>query len=155
MCARPYLRKTLLLFIPSIIFVVLNMILVARRSSGPYSIHIDWLIPVTFSAYRLTTLVPINVEDFTPFAEWGVQAGAIVITLALAGFVAMAGMVRSELASRVSIFVVRTGACGCAATTRTILAVLSDCGQHGLAMLASIRVIGRVQGYAAARWLWH
>jgi hypothetical protein len=151
-CARPFLRKTLPLFIPSIVFVALNMILVARRSSGPYSIHIDWLIPVTFSKYWFGTLVPVNLEDFTPFAESSVRAGAIVITLALAAFVAWQGWRRNWLPA----FFLSWFAFALAPVLplrEQFWPYYATAASLGLAMLAAYALSTAIE--TQPRWLWH
>jgi hypothetical protein len=153
LCARPYLRKTLPLFIPSIAFVALNMILVARRSSGPYSIHIDWLIPVTFSKYWIAMLVPLNLEDFTPFPEWSVQAGAIVITLALAAFVAWQGWRRNWLpAFFLAWFVIALAPV--LPLREQFWPYYATAASIGLAMLAAYAISIAIENRRRMRWLW-
>jgi hypothetical protein len=153
LCARPYLRKTLPLLIPSIVFVALNMTLVAKRSSGAYSIHIDWLIPVTFSKYWFATLVPLNVEDFTPFAESGVQAGAIVITFALATFVAWQGWRRNWLpAFFLSWFVF--GLAPVLPLREQFWPYYATVASIGLAMLAAYALSIAIENRRRQRWLW-
>ena len=153
LCARPYLRKTLPLFIPSIAFVALNMILVARRSSGPYSIHIDWWIPVTFSRYWFGTLMPLNLEDFTPFAERSVQAGAIVITLALAVFVAWQGWRRNWLPTFfLSWFVIALAPV--LPLREQFWPYYATAASIGLAMLAAYAISIAIENRRRLRWLW-
>ena len=152
MCARQYLRKTLPLFIPSIIFVALNMTLVARRSSGPYSIHIDWMIPVTFSKYWFATLVPQDVEAFTPFAEWGARAGAIVITLALAAFVAWQGWRRNWLPAFFSSWFV-IGLAPVLPLREQFWPYYATAASIGLAMLAAYAFAAAIENRRRQRWL--
>ena len=153
LCARPYLRKTLPLFIPSIVFVALNMTLVARRSSGPYSIHVDWLIPVTFAKYWFATLVPLNVEDFTPFAERSVQAGAIVITLALAAFVAWQGWRTNWLpAFFLSWFVIALAPV--LPLREQFWPYYATAASIGLAMLAACALSTAIENRLPLRWIW-
>ena len=77
LCARKYFRRTLPLFIPSIVFVIVHMIVAPKLSSGPYGVHIDRAIPVTLWTYWSRvfapgTLAPTDIAgilaelDFTP-----------------------------------------------------------------------------------------
>jgi hypothetical protein len=154
LCARPYLRKTLPLFIPSIVFVSLNMLLVARRSSGPYSIHIDWSIPVTLSKYWFAMLVPLNVKDFTRFHESSVRAGAIVITLALVAFVAWQGWRRNWL----PVFFLSWFVFGLAPVLplrEQFWPYYATTASLGLAMLAAYALSTALENRRKQRWLWH
>jgi hypothetical protein len=154
LCARPYLRKTLPLFIPSIVFVALNMTLVARRSSGPYSIHIDWSIPSTFSKYWFSTLVPLNVAAFTPFPAWSVQAGASVITLALAAFVVWQGWRRNWLpVFFLSWFVIALAPV--LPLREQFWPYYATAASIGLAMLAAYALSTALENRSRWRWLWH
>jgi hypothetical protein len=153
LCARPYRRKTLPLFVPSIAFVALNMMFVTRHSSGPYSIHIDWLIPVTFSKYWFATLVPLNVEDFTPFTESGVKAGAIIITLVLAAFVAWQGWRRNLLPLFfLSWFVI--GLAPVLPLREQFWPYYTTAASIGLAMLAAYALSIAIGNSRRQRWLW-
>jgi len=128
------------------------MILVGRRSSGPYSIHIDWLIPVTFSRYWFATLVPQDVEAFTPFAEWSVRAGAIVITVALAAFVAWQGWRRNWLpAFFLAWFVIALAPV--LPLREQFWPYYATAASMGLAMLAAYAFSTALETHP--RWLWH
>jgi hypothetical protein len=153
LCARPYLRKTLPLFIPSIVFVALNMLLVARRSSGPYSIHIDWMIPVTFSKYWFAALVPLDVEELTPFSKQIVQVGAILITVALVSFVASQGWRRNWLPA----FFLSWFALGLAPVLplrEQFWPYYATAASIGLAMLAAYAIATTLEDRRRQRWLW-
>ena len=153
LCARPYFRKTLPLFIPSIVFVALNMIFVTRRSLGPYSIHIDWWIPFTFFKYWFATLVPAKVEDFAPFSELSIQAGAIVITLALAAFVAWQGFRRNRLpAFFLAWFVI--GLAPVLPLREQFWPYYATVASIGLAMLAAYGLSSAIENRSSRWWRW-
>ena len=85
LCARKHFRSTLPLFIPSIVFVVLDLIFAPKQTSGTYAMHFDWAIPGTFLTYWRWSLEPRNLHVLTGFPEWVGPAGVWLFSIALAG----------------------------------------------------------------------
>ena len=88
LCARPHFRKTLPLFIPSVAFVVLHMMVAPKQTAGPYSIHIDWAIPVTFTRYWMWAVMPSRFGWLAGVPPWLLGLATGLISAALAGFAA-------------------------------------------------------------------
>jgi hypothetical protein len=89
--ARPHLRKTLPLFIPSILYVALNLLFVKKQTAGPYAMHIDWSIPYALARYWLTAVEPTDPGKLTGLPDWSLRAGAVILTVVLAAFVVWQG----------------------------------------------------------------
>ncbi len=85
--ARPYLRKTLPLFIPSLLYVALNLTLVKKQTSGPYAMHIDWSIPERLARYWVAAVEPSDPGKLTGVPDWSLRVGAVILTAVLAAFV--------------------------------------------------------------------
>ncbi len=86
--ARPYLKKALLLFIPSVIFFALDMHFAPKQAQGPYSMHFDTGMLRAFAQYWRWSVNPDNLLGL----RWiPVEAGLVgfwFITVLLGGFVA-------------------------------------------------------------------
>ncbi len=86
-CARPYFRKTLILFIPSILFTILHFVYIPKASGAYYTMHFDAGIFGTLSRYWAYTLGALRDQraDWRPL--WLGLAITLLITAALAIFV--------------------------------------------------------------------
>jgi len=93
LCARRYFRATSLLFVPSVLFVVIDRLAVPSQQSGLYALHWTGAMARTFVTYCHYMFAPIEV------AVWlkGGPDWLLVITLggALTGF-AMARLRRGD-----------------------------------------------------------
>lgn len=84
--ARPLFRKSLLLFLPSLVYGGLHLTLANQHPSGVYTMHLDWSILRTLAAYSKQAFSPEQLDEFTAFPAWAGPAGAAVIGATLAGF---------------------------------------------------------------------
>lgn len=87
--ARKHFRQTLLLFIPSILFVGLHMVLAPKQSTGPYSVHIDSAIVNTLWTYWKWSLAADNLLEIEPIPSWSPALLVALLTAALLGFAAL------------------------------------------------------------------
>ena len=87
-CARAYLRKTLYLFIPSVIFAAVHFAFIPAPTDPYYKMHFDVSMFGTFWNYWTWALGALRAEriDWRPL--WLALAVALAITLALAIFAA-------------------------------------------------------------------
>jgi len=86
LCARTYFRKTLPLFIPSILFVIADQLLITKQAAGPYAMHFNLGVLNSLREYWLMTLVPLNVATFTRFPESAAFVGMVLFTVGLLAF---------------------------------------------------------------------
>ena len=86
--ARKYLRPTLWLVAPSIIYVVLHWRFAPMPSSGPYLMHLDASILTSLGTYWTWALGPARL-DFASLIlpGWLIAAAIAVLTLGILGFV--------------------------------------------------------------------
>ncbi len=87
-CARPYFRKTLWLFIPSILFTVVHFTFVPASTDPSYRMYFDGSILTTLWNYWLFALGAWRSSPIDWRPPWLGIAIALAITLALAWFVA-------------------------------------------------------------------
>ena len=100
LCAREHLRKTLPLFIPSILFVALHWFLIPKPATGAYARYFDSGMMQTFGVYWQWALGPGRLGLITPVRSWFAPAGTALLTLALLGFT----VARLRKADRVPVF---------------------------------------------------
>ena len=86
LCARARFRKTLALFVPSILFVTLDFLLVHKQASGPYKMHFTTAMIKTFGRYWAWAFEPLNLTAFTHLPENAGVAGMVLFSVALLGF---------------------------------------------------------------------
>jgi hypothetical protein len=86
-CARRYFPKTLLLFIPSILFTIVHFVFIPQPADAYYSMHFDSGIFRTFWSYWSYAVGSLRAEkaDWRPL--WLGLALTLLITAALAAFV--------------------------------------------------------------------
>lgn len=85
-CARPFFRKSLLLFIPSVLFTVLHFLFVPRPTDPYYVMHFDSGLAVTLWEYWVYGLGAVRIEDLQRRTlSWGL-ATALLASVALAVF---------------------------------------------------------------------
>jgi hypothetical protein len=111
------------------------------------------MIPVTLSKYWLAALVPLNVEELTPFSERNVQAAAIVTTLALAAFAAWQGWRKNWL----PVFFLSWFVLGLAPVLplrEQFWPYYETAASIGLAMLAAYAISTALEDRRPRRWLW-
>jgi hypothetical protein len=86
LCARSYFRRTLPLFVPSIVFVVAHMLLIHAPASGPYRLHFNGSIIKTLAHYWAWDFEPVNLTAFTHLPESVGMAGMLLFSAALLSF---------------------------------------------------------------------
>ena len=89
-CARSYLRKTIPLFIPSILFAAAHFLVIPRSNDGSYALTIDRGLPGRFTDYFLWTAGPSQLGLYTN-RSWLTTPGrtaAIILAAALLAFAA-------------------------------------------------------------------
>ena len=91
LCARPYFKTTLPLFIPSVLFTVLHMLLAPKQQAGLYSMHFDLAMLRTLRTYWRWIFEPRSMLYYTKLPTWAPALGTVVFSLALLGFVAWMG----------------------------------------------------------------
>ena len=88
LCGKKLFRKTLPLFIPALVFVIADLLLFHRASSGPYRMHVTSGMVKTLARYWAWAFEPVNLKEFTPLPQSAGPLGALVFSMALLGFVA-------------------------------------------------------------------
>jgi hypothetical protein len=86
LCARNFFRTTLSLFLPSVVFTVVDRMVAPVQHVGPYAFHVGGAIPATLLSYCYRVLVPTQVDQIKggPDVVLGCLFGA-----ALVGFTIM------------------------------------------------------------------
>jgi hypothetical protein len=86
LCARSCFRKTIPLFVPSIVFVVAHLLLIHAPASGPYRMHFNGSVIKTFAHYWAWDFEPVNLTAFTRLPESVGIVGMILFSAALLSF---------------------------------------------------------------------
>jgi hypothetical protein len=86
LCVRSYFRKTIPLFVPSIIFIAAHMLLIHAPATGPYSLHVNAAMIKTFGHYWAWAFEPVNLTAFTHLPESVGVCGMLLFSGALLGF---------------------------------------------------------------------
>ncbi|MCL4402848.1 MAG: glycosyltransferase family 39 protein [Acidobacteria bacterium] len=85
--ARKHFRRTLPLFVPSIVFTVVHR-MVAPPAAGVYAMHFDGAMLKTLAEYWAWSLGPAGLATMQLLPRWAANTGTIVLTTALLAFVA-------------------------------------------------------------------
>jgi len=86
LCARRHFRRTLPLFVASLVFVVFHMSQVPKQAAGPYALHFDSALPGTLATYWHWAWEPRNLSALTGYPEWVGPAGVVLFSLTLLAF---------------------------------------------------------------------
>ena len=97
LCSRAHFRKTLPLFIPSIVFVIADTLLIPKQSAGPYTIHLNLGMLNSLGAYWAMVFEPLNMQVFTRFPASVAILGMVMFTGALIGFAIYQALRRNPL----------------------------------------------------------
>jgi hypothetical protein len=89
-------RKTLLLFIPAVIYTAVHMTFTGH-DARVYTPHFDASMLRTFLIYCWKALQPVNLAAFSPFRLWIGPAAAALFGVALLGFVLWQSLKRNWL----------------------------------------------------------
>ena len=81
-CARKHLRETLPLFIPSILYSIMHLLVAPIPATGPYAMHYDWRILRTFAIYWKLAMGPARLPGHRLFGV----AGTALLTLGILAF---------------------------------------------------------------------
>lgn len=87
-CARQHFRRTLPLFVPSLVFTLIHRLAAPEVSSGPYTPHLDASLFTTLARYYHIALGSEHAGIIPPGTGWqpAVMAGVWILGAALAGF---------------------------------------------------------------------
>lgn len=86
LCARAYFRKTLPLFVPSILFMVLETWLIPKQSTGPYAPHFGPGMLTTLKEHWVRVFEPLNLATFTPVPHGAATIAMLLFSVCLIGF---------------------------------------------------------------------
>jgi hypothetical protein len=145
-CARKYLRTAFALVIPSIAYLAVNVLFVKKQAAGPYTMHFDRNVPVTFLRYCITALQPGTRLDH----PWTRLIIPIVLGASLAAYV----VVRWRRNDRLPAFFFTWFLFGIAPVLplsgqfQTYYATLASVG---LAMLGAHAL---ASAWGSGRWIW-
>ncbi len=95
--ARDRFRTTWPLWAPSIAFVTVNRWLIHGQAAGPYKPHFTTAMVGTLAHYWMFAFEPVNLTAFTGLPEAVGTVGAVILTVALLGFVAYSAYRRNML----------------------------------------------------------
>jgi hypothetical protein len=84
--ARPFFRKSLLLFLPSALYAVLHLALANQHPSGVYTMHFNSSVLRTLIDYSIMAFTPEELGAFTRFPAWAGPIGAAVLAVAFGTF---------------------------------------------------------------------
>jgi hypothetical protein len=88
-CARVYFRKTLWLFVPSIVFAAMHWHFAAKPAGGLYAMHFDASVFPTFWRYWEWVLGPSRLTQASLLLPgWLIGGATALLTLLLLGFAA-------------------------------------------------------------------
>ena len=88
LCARQHFRRTLPLFIPSVVYAVLHSAVAPLPQTGYYAMHFDTSILATLVKLWSWSVAAVYLQSPMQLPEWVMPAGAAVIS---AGLLAFAG----------------------------------------------------------------
>ena len=91
LCARVHFRKTLLLFVPSLVFLALHMKLAPKQAVGVYSMHLDGALPLTFGKYWQMVFFPESLHELSRLPEWVGWTSLAICSVAILSFVLVMG----------------------------------------------------------------
>jgi hypothetical protein len=87
LCAREHFKKTLPLFVPSVVFTILHMMLAPKQAAGTYSIHLDSSMALTFWTYWGGLFEPFALAfPADSSLRWLLYVSTAVFSMALVGF---------------------------------------------------------------------
>jgi hypothetical protein len=87
LCARKHFIKTLPLFVPSVVFTILHMILAPKQAAGTYSIHLDASMGFTLWTYWRWIYEPFALAFHVQSPlRWLLYVSTVVFSAALLGF---------------------------------------------------------------------
>jgi hypothetical protein len=86
LCTRSHFRKTLPLFVPTIIFVPVHVLLIHTPITGPHRMHWNSAMIKTFAHYWAWDFEPVNLTTFTHLPEGLGLLGMILFSIALLSF---------------------------------------------------------------------
>ncbi|HLI86927.1 MAG TPA: glycosyltransferase family 39 protein [Bryobacteraceae bacterium] len=85
--ARPVLRKSLLLLIPSAIYGIAHLAIANRHGTGVYAMHFGFSMLATLGSYLPKAFEVESFDSFTGLPAWYSPVAAVVFGAALSGFV--------------------------------------------------------------------
>jgi hypothetical protein len=85
--ARPFLRKALLLLIPSALYGFAHVMIANRHGMGIYAMHIDLSVVSTLASYLVHAFKVDEIDSFTALPAWYSPVAAVVFGVALGAFV--------------------------------------------------------------------
>lgn len=84
--ARKYFRGTLAMFVPAAGFIAIDRLAASHHAIGPYALHFDRILPLTFLGYWRQALVP----DIVPWMDRALAMFLVwALSIALIGFTAI------------------------------------------------------------------
>lgn len=84
--ARKYFRATLAMFVPAAGFIAIDRLAASHHAIGPYALHFDRILPLTFLGYWRQALVP----DIVPWMDRALAMFLVwALSIALIGFTAI------------------------------------------------------------------
>jgi hypothetical protein len=86
LCARPYLRRTLPLFLPAIVFTIVHRALAPASDMGPYAMRFDFSILKTLWTYLVWAPGKNHYYDPSPWLRILWPWGTFLILMALGAF---------------------------------------------------------------------
>jgi hypothetical protein len=86
LCARPYFRRTLPLFIPAIVFTAVHRAVAPASNAAPYAMRFDSSIWSTFGSYLVWAPGKNHYDDPSPLVQAFWPWGVFLILAALAAF---------------------------------------------------------------------
>ena len=84
LCARKFFTRTLPLFIPSVAFGILHLVLIPKPEHGVYGMHFDAVLRSTLWTYWQWALGPAQMAMVVRLAPWLVMGATLVLTVGVA-----------------------------------------------------------------------
>ncbi len=92
--ARKHFRGTLAMFVPAAGFIAIDRLAASHHAVGPYALHFDRALPLTFLGYWRQALVP----DLVPWMDHAFAISLVcALSIALIGFAAIRAIRRDFL----------------------------------------------------------
>jgi hypothetical protein len=93
LCARPYLRRVWLLFLPSVAYFAVHQVVAPAGRDPNYVLHFTGAMLRTLAKYWAWTVGPVDFWTPMPAPHWLVPTGVVLVSLGLLSFAATRGRV--------------------------------------------------------------